>query len=377
MAITPVQQICPSSKWGIKCPYTMVPEFIVVHNTANSAPAVNEITYMNNNDSTTSFHFAVDDKEVRQGIPLDRNAFHAGDGATGAGNRKGIAIEICYSLSGGAQFDKAEALAAKFIAQLLDERGWGLDKVKKHQDFNGKYCPHRTLDYGWDRFKGMVQTELNAIKAAKNPPVVWANQEKKTYVVVTNTNLKNVKTGENVRTFTVGNMLDFVQHCTYNGKAYYRTEWSRDNNIDNGIPVLDVAEVEPETEKVVWDKLDKALTMVALRDCKLVDVKTGETKKTYALGEVITDLVDSTVIGGVTYLRPLTYREQKHSYGIDLDQLTEYDAPKDAKPEETVPDGDMEPLYDTPIDGDTYPNWFVSFVAAIIDFIKGLFTKKG
>lgn len=78
MAITPVQQICPSSKWDIKCPYTMTPEFIVVHNTANDASALNEITYMNNNNNQTSFHFAIDDVEVRQGIPLNRNAWHAG-----------------------------------------------------------------------------------------------------------------------------------------------------------------------------------------------------------------------------------------------------------------------------------------------------------
>ena len=32
------------------------------------------------NDNEVSFHFAVDDKEVVQGIPLDRNAWHAGDG---------------------------------------------------------------------------------------------------------------------------------------------------------------------------------------------------------------------------------------------------------------------------------------------------------
>lgn len=39
------------------------------------------------NTSSTSFHFAVDDKEVRQGIPTDRNAWHTGDGKNGTGNR--------------------------------------------------------------------------------------------------------------------------------------------------------------------------------------------------------------------------------------------------------------------------------------------------
>lgn len=147
----------PTSKYGIKCPYSMVPECIVVHNTANDASAQNEIKYMQRNDKEVSFHFAVDDKEVVQGIPLIRNAWHAGDGANGKGNRTGIGIEICYSKSGGTRFIESEKNAAAFIASLLDTYGWDIDRVKKHQDFSGKYCPHRTLDMGWDRFLKMVE----------------------------------------------------------------------------------------------------------------------------------------------------------------------------------------------------------------------------
>ena len=138
----------------------MNPEFIVVHNTANDASAASEINYMINNNKQTSFHYAIDDKEIVQGISEDRNAWHAGDGGRGRGNRRGIAVEICYSRSGGERFIKAEILAAKFIAAKLKERGWGIDRVKKHQDFSGKYCPHRTLDMGWQRFLNMVNIEL-------------------------------------------------------------------------------------------------------------------------------------------------------------------------------------------------------------------------
>lgn len=163
MAIKVVKKLVSPSKYNIKCPYTMDATRIVVHNTSNDASARNEIAYMISNNSECSFHFAVDDKEVVQGIPLNRNAWHAGDG-NGKGNREGIAVEICYSKSGGERFIKAEKLAAKFIAQLLKERGWGLNKVTKHQDYMDKYCPHRTLDMGWDRFKKMVQKELDALK---------------------------------------------------------------------------------------------------------------------------------------------------------------------------------------------------------------------
>ena len=167
------QMLVDKSKYSVKCPYTMTPTRIVVHNTANDASANNEISYMRSNNNETSFHFAVDDKEVVQGIPLNRNAWHAGDGH-GKGNMQGIAIEICYSKSGGDRFIKAEQNAAKFIAQLLKERGWGVDKVTKHQDYSGKYCPHRTLDMGWERFLNMIRTELgqaqvNTSTSSKEP----------------------------------------------------------------------------------------------------------------------------------------------------------------------------------------------------------------
>ena len=47
---------------------------IVVHNTYNDASARDEIAYMISNNAECSFHFAIDDKEVVQGIPLNRNA---------------------------------------------------------------------------------------------------------------------------------------------------------------------------------------------------------------------------------------------------------------------------------------------------------------
>lgn len=167
-----IKDFVPESKYDLKCPYAMVPEFIVVHNTANDAPAKNEVAYMKNNKSLASFHFAVDDTEVRQAIPPRRNAWHAGDGAEGRGNRYGIGIEICYSKSGGEKFEKAEENAAELIAELLKKYGWGIDRIKKHQDFSGKYCPHRTLDMGWDRFIGKVKKYMAKELKSVND-IVW------------------------------------------------------------------------------------------------------------------------------------------------------------------------------------------------------------
>lgn len=156
-----IKNLVPTNKYNIKCPYGMTPSRIVVHNTANDASARNEVSYMISNDQEVSFHYAVDDKEVVQGIPENRNAWHCGDGATGKGNREGIAIEICYSKSGGSRFTKAEQNAAQLIADILKRYGWGVGAVTKHQDYNGKYCPHRTLDQGWDRFIKMIEAKMS------------------------------------------------------------------------------------------------------------------------------------------------------------------------------------------------------------------------
>lgn len=164
------QNFVSESKYNIKCPYTRTPDRIVIHNTANDAPAVNEISYMKNNNYEVSYHYAVDDKEIVQGIPENRNAWASGDGH-GNGNMKGIHIEICYSLSGGSRFDAAEKNAAEFTAYLLKKYGWGIDKVTKHQDYDGKYCPHRTLDRGWSRFIDMVKSYMGQAEKPATAPV--------------------------------------------------------------------------------------------------------------------------------------------------------------------------------------------------------------
>ena len=145
----------------ICCNSSLKPTRIVVHNTANDATARNEIAYMIKNNNEVSFHYAVDNKEIVQGIEENRNAWHSGDGGNGKGNREGIAIEICYSKSGGDKFIQAEKNAVDLIVDILKRYNWGIDRVTKHQDYNKKYCPHRTLDLGWNRFIKMIEDKLN------------------------------------------------------------------------------------------------------------------------------------------------------------------------------------------------------------------------
>lgn len=231
-----IKNIVDSSKYNTKCPYEMEPEFIVVHNTANDATARNEVEYMKNNNNTVSFHYAIDDKEIVQGIEENRNAWNAGDGRNGKGNRYGIAIEICYSKSGGDRFDLAEKNAVKFIAEKLKEKGWGIDQVKKHQDFNGKYCPHRTLDLGWERFLNMIREELGQTTSNSNEVQNTDNKKEvirklqHAYNVSYKTNLiedgiKGAKTEAAMRNhylknFTKNELVKWVQDRLVNHKHY-------------------------------------------------------------------------------------------------------------------------------------------------------------
>ncbi|MCY9235793.1 peptidoglycan-binding protein, partial [Bacillus spizizenii] len=83
--------------------------------------------------------------------------------------------------SGGPRYKAAEKLAIKFVAQLLKERGWGIDRVRKHQDWNGKYCPHRILSEGrWNQVKDAIEKELKALGGKTSTSKTSAAKKKTT-----------------------------------------------------------------------------------------------------------------------------------------------------------------------------------------------------
>lgn len=236
------QNLVDQSRYELKCPYSMSPTRIVVHNTANDASANNEILYMRTNDNETSFHYAVDDIEAVQGILENRNGWHAGDGGNGIGNRQGIAIEICYSKSGGDRFIKAEKNAVELIVDILKRYNWGVDKVTKHQDYSGKYCPARTLDMGWQRFLDMVSAALrpatlpvpNAIKYDKPQTFICNLPKVQMWDLTTNPNYKSAKE------FSKGDEFIAYGYIAFNNTKYLVTEYSFNKGIKNGVNILDM-----------------------------------------------------------------------------------------------------------------------------------------
>lgn len=173
------------SLYPYKCPYLMnKPQAIIIHNAATpsgTAKALNNA--LHNSKEYKSWHFSVDDKDVIESLPLNRNAFATGDGAYGLGNRTGIHIEIAKDNDNDSKEEwlKARDNGAKLAAELLHNYGWGIDNLKKHQDYkmtdgSYKYCPHKILDEGWGDFKFLVAQYLDQLN---NPRKDDSKEDKK------------------------------------------------------------------------------------------------------------------------------------------------------------------------------------------------------
>lgn len=263
-----------SNLYKTKSPYSMTPEYITIHNTANDASADNEYTFMTktNAASNTGWHIVVDDVKAIYAVPLDRNSWHAGDGANGTGNRKSIGIEICYSKSGGARYMQAEENCVQLVASLLKKYGWGIDRVKKHQDWSGKYCPHRILaENRWESFKTRIQQAMGGQPSPSPTP-------------------SGLKKGDYVRIKTAGHYPYYVADDVQ--KLYGIVQVREDLNAggetrfswkDNGIPEKFVDIVNANGKKV-WNS-------------DLIHIKKGNKfvfNKTFQISKTATD-------GGIKY----------------------------------------------------------------------------
>lgn len=148
----------PASK--SKRPKTrIIPRYITIHSTGNAnSTARNERDWLTNpsNNRSASWHICVDEKEAIEAIPLNEVAYHSG---TAQGNNSSISIEICES----GNREKTLRNAVELTAKLLKERGWGVDRLKRHYNWSGKNCP-RIMSAnnwaGWKSFVAQVKKEL-------------------------------------------------------------------------------------------------------------------------------------------------------------------------------------------------------------------------
>ncbi len=146
--------------------HPMSPKYITIHDTGNAskgAGAKNHAIYAGRGVNEVGYHFVVDDKNIYQLLPLTENAWHAGDGGSGTGNRQSIAIEICENPESNRT--TAEKNAQQLAAYLMKKYGIPTSNIKQHHDWNGKNCPHiiRARKNGWNDFIAAIKKEYEAM----------------------------------------------------------------------------------------------------------------------------------------------------------------------------------------------------------------------
>ncbi len=149
---------------GCKCrpANALTPEYITIHNTANTNATAGAVAHANLlrgswRDKSISWHYAVDEEQIVQCIPDNENAWHAGDGGRGTGNRKSLAIEICEN----GNLLKATDNAAELTAMLMQKYNIPIENVVQHNHWSGKDCPRRIRagePYGWTAFLEKVKS---------------------------------------------------------------------------------------------------------------------------------------------------------------------------------------------------------------------------
>ena len=141
------------------------PAYVVMHETDNWNPGASALAHANamrNGNLDGTVHFYVDSKEIYQTLDFQDGAWAVGDGngRYGISNLNSINIEICVNPE--SNYYTAVANAQWLSAKLLKDRGWGVDRLKRHYDASRKHCPRRILDEGlWPEFVSKVQKQLS------------------------------------------------------------------------------------------------------------------------------------------------------------------------------------------------------------------------
>ena len=142
------QRLIKQEHWPRKCPVSIIPRYITIHemNTWQDAEACAK--YAARSLDPSAAHIYVDECQAIQIIPLDRCAQACGD-RDGSGNRESISIEICRSEAPGNLYYQAMANTIVLVKQLQIAP----DHVVRHYDWTGANCPKRMLKEGlWSVF---------------------------------------------------------------------------------------------------------------------------------------------------------------------------------------------------------------------------------
>jgi N-acetylmuramoyl-L-alanine amidase len=153
------QKFIPKGNTKTRPGIAMDPTYITVHTTANTSAGADAAAHarlqLSGNNRTASWHYTTDDHEIYQSVPDNEVAWHAGDGGSGTGNRKSIAVEICVNSNGN--FEKAKSNAVWLIRLLMAKHNIPISRVVPHKHWSGKDCPHEIIPH-WDSFINQIKS---------------------------------------------------------------------------------------------------------------------------------------------------------------------------------------------------------------------------
>lgn len=175
------------------------PIYIVIHETdnyANGAGAQRHAQAQKNGNLSTSVHYYAGSDGVYQTAEHSDGTYSIGKEYGGnhsikdATNRNSINIEICVNADG--DYNVARANAIELVKYLIQTTGIPAERVIRHYDAKGKYCPRKMLDNPslWEDFKaqigGAVQNPApvaeiltGTVITQKDPLVIRSTPEKK------------------------------------------------------------------------------------------------------------------------------------------------------------------------------------------------------
>lgn len=163
------------------------PKYIVIHETDNYAKGADARRHASAQAAghlSTSVHYyagsdgvcqAAEHKDGTFSIGVEYNASHA---VKDADNRNTINIEICVNSDG--DYGKARENAIALVRELLRDTDIPVERVIRHFDARGKYCPRKMMDSPglWTDFQNQIgrkepEDDSGTSQGEHEPAEIW------------------------------------------------------------------------------------------------------------------------------------------------------------------------------------------------------------
>lgn len=146
-------------------------EYIVIHYTSNQGDtAKNNADYFAREKVGASAHYFCDENEIWQSVKDMDTAWHCGAKTyrhPDCRNANSVGVEICMNDKKGNVRQGSIATAAELVRYLMQRYSVPVDRVIRHYDVTGKYCPGPMVDDPalWTAFQqSLTQTEDDSVR---------------------------------------------------------------------------------------------------------------------------------------------------------------------------------------------------------------------